>query len=144
MLNLTLRNPAGFALMLLLAHAGFIPAQNSPWGSGQTGIQGRVTDTLGRPVAGVSIRVRGPQGKREMLTDSDGRYHFMGLVSGPYAVEVTLGGLTKELPQRTSIQVYKVTQYDIVLKLTICPPEERLTCRPRMVEATSPPLRPQG
>ncbi len=111
----------------------------------QAGIRGEVKDVLGGPVAGAAIRVYGPEGRRrQVLTDQQGRFHFVGLRRGAYTVEVKLGGLIKELRERTVVQPNRLTTYNIVLKFTRCPPGEQLSCRPRMVEATSPPLLPQG
>jgi protocatechuate 3,4-dioxygenase beta subunit len=134
---------AGVAMLLALAPLANMRAQSAPR-PGPTGIEGHVTDTLGKPVPGVSIRIHGPQGKRDAQTDSLGYYHFLGIVSGPYAVEVTMNGLTKELAQHTYVEVYRMTRFDIVLKITICPPEDRLTCKPAMVEARNEPEKPQG
>jgi hypothetical protein len=109
----------------------------------EAGIEGVVQDTLGRPVQGALIRIHGPQGRRQCFTDSRGRYFFLGLVTGQYAVEVTLGDLTKELAQRTQVKVFKLTTYNIVLKITLCPPEDRLTCHPSIVNLNEPPTKIQ-
>lgn len=137
--------PVGFSLLLALAPlAGIRAQQSAAWSAEPTGIEGHVNDTQGNPVPDVTIRIHGPQGKHDTLTDAKGYYHFVGLVSGPYSVEVTMNGLTKELKQRTNVEVYRMTRFDIVLKFTICPPEDRLNCKPSMVEAVTPQAKPQG
>jgi hypothetical protein len=143
MIGAALRPAAAALLLALASHAG-TRAQSVAWSAEPTGIEGHVNDTLGQPVAGVTIRIHGPQGKRDAQTDAKGYFHFNAIVPGPYSVEVTMNGLTKELKQRTYVEIYRMTRFDIVLKITICPPEDRLNCKPSMVEAVTPPNRPQG
>ena len=132
----TLLASACFSLMgLLLAPAAF---------GAETGIGGVVLDTVGMPVEGVAVRIHGPQGAKETRTDSHGRYLFLALVPGSYAVEVRMADLTKELTQRTTVRLFKVTTFNIVLKMTVCPSQERLTCRPAVADSAAPPLQVRG
>ena len=51
------------------------------------GVRGYVVDwkTL-RPIAGVTVTVSGPVGVYQTVSDGDGFYAFLGLLSGPYTV----------------------------------------------------------
>jgi len=76
-------------LTLLLASGAILSAQTTG------GLQGRVVDTKGRPVAGarVALSGNGMQGGRSAVTDETGSYRFGLLPPGPCLVTATKEGL---------------------------------------------------
>ena len=60
----------------------------------QTGtIDGRVTNTEGNALPGVSITLTGPQRTRSAITDADGGYRFALLQAGDFTITAELEGL---------------------------------------------------
>jgi outer membrane receptor protein involved in Fe transport len=72
---------------LLLAEIPLVAAQTTTTQSTQQ-VQGTIKDALGRPLAGVALRLRGADGKIVGQTESDneGRFAFSGIARGTYAV----------------------------------------------------------
>src|SRR5436190_23407672 len=67
---------------------------------GTTGtINGRIVDSQGLAVPGVTVTVTGPQGMRTAVTDSDGRFNVPFLTPGTYALHAELQGF-KTFEQR--------------------------------------------
>ena len=79
-------------LAFVLACTGLAIAQ------GTTGtINGRIVDSQGLAVPGVTVTVTGPQGMRTAVTDSDGRFNVPFLTPGTYAVHAELQGFKLSL-----------------------------------------------
>ena len=75
------------ALTLLLAGPGVAVGQET------TGaINGRVVDAQGLAVPGVTISVSGPQGRKVVITDSEGDFAIPFLTPGKYSVRAELQG----------------------------------------------------
>jgi hypothetical protein len=84
-------------LMTFLMCTGGVSAggfQQAPGGAAATGarLTGRVTDPQASALAGVTITIEGPGGRRRVVTDHEGEYRFDGLAPGGYAVAGELVG----------------------------------------------------
>jgi Carboxypeptidase regulatory-like domain len=55
-------------------------------------IRGKVLDLEGNPAKGVDVKLSGPDGDRQMKTDSQGVYEFLNLPNGKYEVTVDAEG----------------------------------------------------
>jgi len=69
-------SPAGFGLP---SGCGFLGVPTAADGS----VSGRITDDIGRPVAGVTIRISGTQARRT-ITDGNGQYRFENVETGGF------------------------------------------------------------
>jgi len=78
---------AGLACVLLLGPV---------WSRGQTTgtVDGRVTSSLGTPIAGVHVEAMSPrlQGSRSAMTDATGAFRFSSLPPGKYTIQASLAG----------------------------------------------------
>jgi outer membrane receptor protein involved in Fe transport len=84
-------------LAFVLACTGLASAQ------GTTGtIGGRIVDSQGLAVPGATVTVAGPQGVRNAVTDSDGRFNVPFLTPGTYTVHAELQGF-KAFEQRNIV-----------------------------------------
>ena len=74
---------------------------------GQSSMQGRVSDSSGLALPGVTITVthEGSGVFRNVVSNSDGSYFATGLVPGPYKVEAELSGFTKFIRRGLLLQV---------------------------------------
>src|SRR3954464_12886620 len=73
----------------------------------QTGsIQGKVTDTAGGVLPGVTVEARSPvlPGPRVTVTSADGSYQLPALPPGEYALTFTLSGM-QTATRRVSVQL---------------------------------------
>ncbi len=77
-----------------------------PVGAGDHAVSGVVLERIGRPLAGVSmklVQVAGPV-NATVLSDAAGKFSFTGLANGMYILVPTLAGY-RFLPQRMSVRV---------------------------------------
>ena len=88
----TLKTVSCLLAILLLAVAPLV-AQQSTTTTG--GLNGVVVDSTGAVVAGATVTLSGPQGKRVITTDGSGHYSESGLVPGFYDVTVEKTGFKK-------------------------------------------------
>lgn len=86
---------------------------------GQSSIQGRVSDSSGLALPGVTITVthEGSGVFRNLVSNSDGSYFATGLVPGPYRVEAELAGFRKYLRQGLLLQIGTTASIDITLDI---------------------------
>lgn len=49
-------------------------------------IRGQVLDSEGNPAAGIKVKIRGPDGEKEVSTDEDGYYELLDVPEGSYVV----------------------------------------------------------
>lgn len=82
------------------------------------GLIGRVTDSSGAALPGVTVEVRSPalMGVRADVTDNDGNYRFSILPPGAYEVHVTLEGFGVESRRDVRVALGKDASLDIVLR----------------------------
>jgi len=83
------------SLLLILLALAVVPAfaQQSTTVTG--GLNGVVVDSSGAVVAGATVTLAGPQGKRVLTTDEQGHYSVNGLIPGFYDVTVEKTGFKK-------------------------------------------------
>ncbi len=97
-------------LSFLLASGAMLSAQTTG------GLQGRVLDPKGRPVAGAHVVINGAafQGGRSATTDSSGGYRVGLLPPGPCVVTVTKDGLNTSKAQ-AQVGLDRTTTVDLVM-----------------------------
>ncbi len=110
MRKLSSRQAATGALAFFLLMASGLFAEGI-----QNGVlAGAVVDAGETPLPGVSVRVQGPRGTVEALTDPEGRFRFPSLPEGTYRVTADLLGL---LATEDGVPVYIGKTTDLLLKL---------------------------
>ena len=84
---------------------------------GQSSLQGRVTDSSGLALPGVTITVihEGSGVFRNIVSNSDGSYFATGFVPGPYRIEAEMSGFRKYQRQRRLLQIGTTASIDITL-----------------------------
>ena len=84
---------------------------------GQSSLQGRVSDSSGLALPGVTITVthEGSGVFRNLVSNSDGSYFATGLVPGPYRIEAELAGFRKYQRQGLLLQIGTTASIDITL-----------------------------
>jgi hypothetical protein len=97
-------------VLLLLATSAF--AQTTG------GLAGRVTDSTGGSLPGVTVEVRSPalQGVRTDTTDGEGLYRFPILPPGAYEVRFVLDGFNSESRRDVRVQLGKDSSIDAVMR----------------------------
>src|SRR5438045_72603 len=103
--------------LLALLIPGMGLAQTSP----TTGaLIGKVTDTSGSPLPGVTVTVSSPnlQGTRNTVTDEHGEYLFPLLPAGAYRAEYALSGVKSQVREGVQISVTRSTSLDVQMQLT--------------------------
>lgn len=97
-------------LSFLLASGVMLSAQTTG------GLQGRVLDPKGRPVAGAKVSLSGPafQGGRTVITDDSGSYRIGLLPPGPCTITATKDGLNTAKAQ-AQIGLDRTASVDIVM-----------------------------
>ena len=86
---------------------------------GQSSLQGRVSDSSGLALPGVTITVihEGSGVFRNLVSNSDGSYFATGLVPGPYRIEAELAGFRKYQRQGLLLQIGTTASIDITLDI---------------------------
>src|SRR5438093_7424982 len=81
-------------------------------------LTGKVTDTNGGALPGVTIEVKSPalQGTRSVSSDRDGTYRFALLPPGDYAVTFRLEGLAPEARKNVTVSLGKDTSLDMTMR----------------------------
>ena len=100
----------------LLLLAGLSLAQ-----SGTTGaIEGKVLDEEGNPLPGAEVKLSSPDligGTQVRVTQADGRFRFVALLRGTYALEGRLAGFTPLKREDIKVYVGQTITIDLALKL---------------------------
>lgn len=110
------RFTVSLALLALL-----IPGMGLAQTSSTTGaLIGRVTDTSGSPLPGVTVTVSSPnlQGTRSVVTDEKGEYLLPLLPGGEYRAEYALSGVKSQVREHVVISVSRNTSVDVQMQLT--------------------------
>jgi hypothetical protein len=102
-------------LFLALGLAGVLPAQ-SPTAS----LRGRITDSAGKPLAGVSLLIVSPsyQGQADALTVGTGAFDFLALPPGVYELRADLPGHKSVVRRNILLQAGRSVEVKIVLELS--------------------------
>ncbi|GAH52218.1 unnamed protein product, partial [marine sediment metagenome] len=97
--------------------------------SGSTGaIEGKVFDEKGSPLPGVEVKLSSPDligGTQVKLTTASGKYRFVAVPRGTYAVEASLPGFTPTRSENIRLFVQQTITSDIILKIATL--EEQVT-----------------
>ncbi|HEX6642169.1 MAG TPA: TonB-dependent receptor, partial [Thermoanaerobaculia bacterium] len=82
------------------------------------GLAGRVTDSTGASLPGVTVEARSAalQGVRTTTTDGEGLYRFAILPPGTYAIAFALDGFSSESRGDVRVQLGKDSSIDVVLR----------------------------
>lgn len=99
------------ALVLL---AGLAYSQSATTGA----IEGRVIDDQGAPLPGAQVTLSSPDmigGAQAKLTSAEGRYRFVALLRGTYAVEASLAGFVTAKKDNVKVFVGETITVDLVL-----------------------------
>src|SRR5882672_6539255 len=112
-MNRTLRALSLGALILLLT------ASSSSAQLSTSELSGRVTDTSGAVLPGVSVTMTqtDTQATRAAITDADGAYVIANLPTGPYRLEVTLQGFRSYVQNGIVLQVGATPTINVSLEL---------------------------
>ena len=104
------------ALAILLAPAGF--AQTTINTGAMTG---KVADTGGAPLPGVTVTITSPrlQGNRTEVTDANGDYTFPLLPTGTYRAEYELSGVKSQVREGIIINANQTTRSDVAMSLSV-------------------------
>jgi Carboxypeptidase regulatory-like domain len=86
---------------------------------GQSSLQGKVSDSSGLALPGVTITVihEGSGVFRNLVSNADGSYFATGLVPGPYRIEAELAGFRKYQRQGLLLQIGTTASIDITLDI---------------------------
>src|SRR5437762_13647972 len=82
------------------------------------GITGRVTDSTGAVLPGVTITATNVQtnGTSVVVTDTKGFYQIVHLNSGPYSVEATLEGFKPAVRKGITVHIRDAIKLDVALQ----------------------------
>jgi outer membrane receptor protein involved in Fe transport len=80
-------------------------------------LRGRIVDSQGLGVPGVTVTVTGPQGIKSSVTDTDGRFNVPFLTPGAYAVRAELQGFKSV--EKKDINVSLGQTVDLPLKMDV-------------------------
>ncbi len=104
----------GFALLLAMAFSAAAMAQGIPTGR----LSGRVTDSDGNGVPGVTVEVTSPalQGMRATVTDLNGDYVVPSLPPGDYSMSYTMDGFDRQ-GRSSRLAASQALQLDVDMSL---------------------------
>ena len=106
---MTLRRLAASAALLLAACTATAFA-------GTTGqVEGRITDTHGRPLANASITLVSPGVRLLRKSDEHGHYHFLSVYPDEYRVAVTRGGYSSFVSKLFEVHADQTTTCNVRL-----------------------------
>jgi hypothetical protein len=90
-------------------------------------MEGRVTDTDGAPLPGVSVEATSPRmvGSQSTVTDADGRYRLFSLPSGTYTLVFTLQGFKTLRREGIVTQMNQTISINVMLEVAAL--EEEIT-----------------
>lgn len=120
--------------ILCAAIAGWLAAASA--GAQQTGgIVGRVVDTDGAVLPGVTVEARSPvlPGPRETVTDGSGVYRLPALPPGPYTVKFELSGM-RGMTREALVQLSQDTAVDATLGIAGVSENVTVTAAASLVE----------
>jgi len=118
-------------LALLLAAVGTVSAQET------TGtIRGRIVDSQGLAVPGVTVTAVGAQGSKTGVTDSDGRYNIPFLTPGAYTVRAELQGF-KSVEHKASVSLGQTIDVPLTMEVGGVTETINVTAAPTVIDRTT-------
>jgi hypothetical protein len=131
MLGARVRLPTFLALFLVFLA---LPADAQQTGS----IQGKVTDTGGGVLPGVTVEARANvlPGPRVAVTNGDGTYQLPALPPGEYTLTFTLSGM-QTATKKVAVQLSEITAADAALGVGGVSETVTVTAEARLVDKTS-------
>jgi hypothetical protein len=123
-----------FALVCALLFAGSAFAQQ-----GQSSIQGKVIDSSGAALPGVTILIthEGSGVFRQVISNTDGSYFATGLVPGPYRIDAELTGFRKYERPGLVLQVGSSLSIEIRLEIGTIAENVTVTGESPIIDVTS-------
>jgi len=104
-----------FALALVFL-SGLAYSQSKGTGA----IEGKVTDEQGTPLPGAEVKVTSPDmigGTQSKITDAEGKFRFIALLPGMYAVEASLQGFTPSKKENIRLHIGQTLIVEIQLRI---------------------------
>ena len=100
-------------------------------------VEGAVTDQSNSPLPGVTVELTGAklQGARSTVTAADGRYRFLNLIPGDYAITATLAGFGK-VEKRATVTLDATATANLQLNLSTTA-EVTVTGEAPLIDSTS-------
>src|SRR5258708_8002484 len=80
-------------------------------------ITGRITDATGLVLPGVTVTVKGTDINRTFTSDAEGRFRFLDLAPGTYALTSTLEGFTTNVRERVVVGVGQTVELPVRLAI---------------------------
>ncbi len=107
------------AIVLTLA-IGLLLSMSYSQSKVTSALEGKVVDDEGTFLPGVEIKLSSPDmigGTQSKITDSEGKYRFVGLQPGTYSIEASLQGFTPQRREGIRLFVGQTLIVDFVLKI---------------------------
>ena len=102
-----------------LALTGMFIGAASAWAQENSGnIYGQAVDEQGAGVAGATATLTGSTAPRTTITDKSGRFHFLDIAPGPYAVTVSLQGFATVTVDNVIVTLGRNTNVDVAMKVS--------------------------
>jgi hypothetical protein len=123
----------GLALLALLLSTGALAQQ------GTTEVRGRVLDSQGSVLPGVTVTVRNQDTGmfREAVSADEGTYFISGLVPGVYEITAELQGFKKYARQDVRLEIGKTATVDVPLQVGSVAETVTVTAEAPLVDVTS-------
>ena len=115
-----------------LAFTGFAAAQET------TGtISGRIVDSQGLPVPGVTVTATGPQGARSSVSDADGRYSIPFATPGAYDIRAELQGFKAAQQRGVNVSLGQTATVNLTMAVGGVTETVEVTAGSPVVDTTS-------
>lgn len=99
-------------------------------------ITGRVADSTGLALPGVTVTLQGADVNRTFATDGEGRYRFLDLGPGDYKLTSALQGFTTNVRERVIVGVSQTVELPVTLAVGALTETVNVTAPSPMVDAT--------
>jgi hypothetical protein len=106
---------------------------------GTAEIRGRLTDSSGAALPGVTVLVRNQASGvyRQGVTSTDGAYYLAGVIPGLYEINAELSGFKKYVHRDIRLEVGKTVTYDVKLEVGAMSEEVTVSAEAPIVDVTS-------